>query len=117
MTTKEDVKKVVQLSYAVPLKKSDGSVEMLESLTMGRIKLKHIKLIPSSVFEQSGKEGQLEISPQVLIPMLPALVAGLAGIPEETAGEVDLDDLGELMETLQDFFASIQATDGNTPSG
>ena len=108
----ETIDKSVPLKYPIPIKNEDGTSEVRDKLWMGRLKLKHLKLLPPDVFNDGGA-----INVSKMVPAMPALIAGLANIPIEAAGEIDVEDLESLMEVLQTFFGSTQETDGEKSSG
>ena len=85
----------VELKYPIPVKKEGGGVVEVSKLTFGRVKSKHLKLLPSSFYTEEGK-----LLPHEVIP----LIAGLADIPLESAEEIDLEDLVEIGGKLESFF-------------
>ncbi len=87
-------KKIVPLKYSIPIKKEDGGTVNIKELSIGRLKAKHLRLLPDSFMEDEG-----QISPKDIIP----LIAGLANIPIESADEIDIEDLTEVAESLQGF--------------
>jgi hypothetical protein len=86
---------VVELKHPIPVAKEGGGTVEVSKLTFGRIKAKHLKLLPDSFIGDEGK-----IAPRDIIP----IIAGIADIPEEAADELDLDDLMEIAEKLESFF-------------
>lgn len=106
----------IELDHEIRYKnKESGDLTIIKHLTMGRMKLGHLRHLPAAVFE--GSEESNGIDMQVLVPAMPGLIAALAGIPLEAAEEIDLEDLGKVMESMQDFFGSIQAQNGSTAPG
>ncbi len=87
-------KKIVPLKYSIPIPKEGGGMVDVKELKMGRFKAKHLKLLPDNFMENEG-----QISPKDIIP----LIAGLADIPEDSADEIDIEDLMEVAESLQNF--------------
>ena len=90
------------LKYPVIIKAENEKPETeLKTLTFGRIKAKHLKLIPFSCFEEGGGE----LKPDEVIP----LIAGLANVDLELAGEIDLMDLMSIIgEILPHFLSEYQ---------
>jgi len=87
--------KVTTLKYAIPVFDETGKeISTTNELKIGRFKTKHFKLLPDDFEESGGK-----IKPAELIP----LVAGLANISIEAAGEIDFEDIEEVAEALQSF--------------
>ena len=84
----------VELKHPIPVKKEGGGTVEVSKLTFGRVKLKHLRLLPDTFYE----EGKLV--PTEMIP----LIAGLADIPNESADEIDLEDLVTIGEKLESFF-------------
>ena len=89
-------KKTIHLKYSIPIPKVGGGEVMVDKLEMGRLKLKHLRLLPKDF---AANEGQVE--PSALLP----LIAGVMEIPEESAGEIDFEDVVALSEALSSFLA------------
>lgn len=102
--------KTIKLKHPIRLEK-DGKIEEIGELKIGRLKLKHIKKFPKGLFD----EGKTDTSE--LMPVLPSIVSSMAGISEEEADEIDMDDVEPIAEALGTFFDNTQATDGNKSSG
>jgi len=107
-------KKTVTLKYPIEYEDPNepGIVVRLEQLNFGRLKTKHLKLLPPSVFETEG-----EFSAAQLIPILPSILSSMAGIPEAAADEIDFEDLEQVVEVIGDFLGSTQAQSGRKPYG
>ena len=86
--------KIVQLKYSIPIPKEGGGDVQTKELRLGRLKAKHLRLLPDNFAENEG-----QLSPAEIIP----LIAGLANIPEASADEMDMVDLVEISEGLEDF--------------
>ena len=80
-------KATIKLKYPIDVKTASGAIQSMDSLTIGRIKAKHLKLLPKGLM--GGEEGKANFEAHEIIP----LVAGLTGISEEEAGELDFEDL------------------------
>jgi hypothetical protein len=87
-------KKTVNLKYSIPVPKEGGGSVNINELSLGRLKAKHLRLLPKNFMEDEGK-----INPADVIP----LIAGLAEIPVESAEEIDIEDLMEVADSLQGF--------------
>ena len=90
-------KKTVKLQFPIPIKVSKDGVEEEQqyySLTFGRLKAKHLKLLPDSFWTSEG-----DISAVDLI----SLIAAVANIPEESADEIDLADLETISKAIESF--------------
>jgi hypothetical protein len=81
----------IELKHSIPVKQESGNEIETNVLILQRLKLKHIKLLPDSCFESDGK-----LSPKEIVP----LIAAITGISEESADEIDLEDLENLSEKL-----------------
>ena len=86
--------KIVKLKYSIPIPKEGGGVVNTNELKLGRLKAKHLRLLPDNFMETEG-----ELNPGDVIP----LIAGLANIPESAADEIDMADLEGVAEALQSF--------------
>ena len=104
----------ISLEHAVTYTDEDGEEISLSTLSIGRLKLKHLKVLPSEVFDSATEGG---LNPSKLIPALPSLVSALANIPLEAAEEIDFEDLGSIVESLTDFLGGIRGEVGSKPSG
>lgn len=95
----------IELKYPIELDGKESNEKIvIKELTFTRIKAKHIKVIPSSCFEEGG--GTLK--PNEVIP----LVAALSNITEEAADELDIVDLKYITgEVLPTFLAEFQQVD------
>lgn len=87
-------KKTIKLEYSIPIKSEDGKEIQCSEISIGRVKAKHLKILPPEIFEEGVK-----ISPAKVVD----LIAVLADIPEESAGEIDIVDLHKVAEELGDF--------------
>jgi len=97
----DNEKGLVKLKYSIPIPKEGGGTVDVNQLKMGRLKLKHLRLLPEDFAEKEGK-----IAPAELIP----LIAGVADIPIESADEIDLEDVEAIVEGLMDFLADFLQT-------
>jgi len=86
--------KVIKLKYSIPIPGKDGEMIQTNELKIGRLKAKHLKLLPDDFMESNG-----QLSPGDIIP----LIAGLANIPESAADEIDIEDMTEVADALQGF--------------
>jgi hypothetical protein len=77
----------------------------VRELSLGRLKAKHLKLMPDSIFESDGKS----VKPHEVIP----LIAGLADIPIESVEEMDVSDLMKVGEALGSFLSDSLQTGNN----
>ena len=90
-----EIEKVVKLKYSIPIPGKDGEMINTNELKIGRLKAKHLKLLPDNFEESGGQLGMVDIIP---------LIAALANIPESAADEIDvINDLPEVAEALQSF--------------
>lgn len=87
--------RIVKLKWPIPVPAADGKMINVAELRLGRLKAKHLRLLPEEFMESEGS-----LSPADVIP----LVAGLTGIPESSADEIDMEDLTEVADAMQSFF-------------
>lgn len=90
----------IKLKVPIPIKQENGNSIETTDLTLQRIKLKHIKLLPDSCFT-GGTLAFRDIIP---------LIASLTGIDEAAADEIDLEDLEQVAEVLQTFLSQFLQT-------
>ncbi len=86
-------KEVIKLKYSIPIPKEGGGEVNISEITIGRVKGKHLKLLPDEMFD-GGK-----VPPARMVD----LVAALADIPIESAGELDFTDLIKIAERAGGF--------------
>ena len=100
-----------KLKYPIPVEGKDGKMLELSTLDFGRLKAKHIRLLPESVFDP---ETAKTVKPLELLP----IIAGLADIPVESAGEIDMADLivigGEILPDFLSEFGKQPVKSGTT---
>ena len=88
--------KVIDLEYSIPVKQEGGGEVQIHQLILGRLKAKHLKLLPDNFSDSEGK-----IAPSEIIP----LIAGLANISMESADEIDIVDLMTIAEGMESFLS------------
>ncbi len=88
--------KVIKLKHSIPIPKEGGGEVDTNELRLGRFKAKHLKLLPDNFMNDEGK-----LNPTDVIP----LIAGLANIPNESADEIDMEDMTEIAEGLESFLS------------
>ena len=86
--------KIVKLKWPIPVPKEGGGFVNTNELKIGRLKAKHLRLLPEDFAERGGA-----LTPSAIIP----LIAGLADIPVSSADEIDMEDMEEVAESLQSF--------------
>lgn len=99
-----ETRKLIELKYPIivktAVKDEKGNQSMMETsitaLSLGRIKAKHLKLIPQIVFESAASGSSKNIEPSALIP----LIAGIADLPVTTIEELDFADLISVVEEV-----------------
>ncbi len=91
-----DNTKTIKLEYSIPVKLENGETAQLNTLTLQRLKAKHLKLLPKGFSESDA-----QIEPQQMLP----LIAGLADIPLEAVEEIDMSDIPAIAEDLESFLS------------
>lgn len=107
----EEVSKEIKLQFPIQYKNDNNENVVIDTLTLGRFKLKHLKVLPKELVTSGGKSKSVD--PVVLIP----LVSQLAKIPEEAAEEIDIADLEKVVEIFEDFLSSSLGQGGKEQSG
>jgi len=86
----------VELKNSIPVwQKGKEDPFMVSSLSLGRMKAKHLKLLPKNFSKNNGKE----IDASELLP----LIAGLADMELKSIEELDMEDLMVIAEELTSF--------------
>lgn len=93
----EQTVKVI-LEFPVTIKQEDGSNKIYDELIFGRLKNKHLKLLPKD-FSKTGK---------IALADMPVLIAAIAGIPEVVADEIDIADMDKISSAIESFFPQPQ---------
>jgi len=86
--------KTVELKHPIPVPKEGGGIVEVNKLELGRLKAKHLRLLPEDFMKNDGI-----LSPKDILPLL----AGLSNLPESSIDEIDMEDLSEVAEALQVF--------------
>ena len=101
--------KIIKLKIPVPLPEKKGEPRaFINEVRIGRVKAKHYKLLPKKFYESDGKD----MLPHEMYPF----VAGLTGLSVDIIGEIDGNDINELITVAVSFLAQSQET-GNKSSG
>jgi hypothetical protein len=104
--------KTIKLEYPLMVMDPDAPegerMKEVRELTLGRLKAKHLRLMPESMFDDGGES----VKPHDVMP----LIAGLANIPLETVEEMDVADLMKVGEALGSFLSDSLQT-GKKSSG
>jgi hypothetical protein len=89
--------KVIKLKHPIPVEKQAGGTVLTDTLTLGRFKAKHLRLLPKSFFQE---EGSKELGLDEVIPLL----AGVSGLKESEIDEIDAEDIRPVIQQTTDFF-------------
>ena len=95
-----------ELKYPIDVKTSSGNVQKINNLSIGRLKAKHLKLIPKGLLDgglQQDGEKKVNFQPSEIVP----LIAALTGITEDEAGELDWEDLFAITERMSDILGGV----------
>ena len=94
-------KKEVKLKYPIQVPKEGGGTVTVSSITIGRLKAKHLKALPEA-FQGGVDPKDFKMKPSEMIP----LIAAVADLPESCVDELDLEDLMEVSMELGDFLSA-----------
>jgi hypothetical protein len=97
-------KKKIKLQYSVSIRQDDGSMKVFDEIEIGRLKNKHLKMLPKDFIENSGK-----ISPA----KLSGVIAAIADVSIEVADEIDIEDTYKIIEEMESFFDNTRLKAGN----
>jgi hypothetical protein len=90
----------IKLDYPIEVKSNNGQKVEMTSLRLGRLKAKHLKLLPKGLTKENAK-----VEGKDLIP----IIAGLANITVTEAGELDMVDLEKIAEKFEDITGKPQS--------
>lgn len=85
---------VVELEYPVVTKSAEGGEITISKITIGRMKAKHLKLLPSDIIKSKGN-----MDPAKMLP----LIAAMAELSEEVIGEIDMNDVIKIVGVMESF--------------
>ncbi len=88
-------KKTIILKHPITIKADSGADIETNKLFIGRLKVKHLKLLPDDM-ENAGGMGRAK--------MVMPLIAAICGIDEAAVGEIDIEDLDVICKELDGFF-------------
>ena len=94
---------IIKLTSKVPVTEN-GNTREVESISIGKLKAKHLKLLPASLFVDEGEK----VRPHELLP----LIAGMANLPEESIDELDIQDVLSIAEKLVPYLEKCLGTGG-----
>lgn len=90
----------IALKHPIVLGEEGGTTKQINSVTVGRLKVKHLKHIPSELL---GEDGKTEKSPQQMLPQLIPMLASMCDLTEEQMDMMDVEDMAEVTEKAMDF--------------
>jgi hypothetical protein len=94
----------IQLKHPIEMGSVDGGPEkrIINSVTVGRLKVKHLKHIPSELLEE-GAQDKLKSGEQAMLPKLIPMLASMCGLDEAQMDEMDTEDMMEVTKQSVDF--------------
>jgi hypothetical protein len=93
-----DQKKIV-LKYPITVNGKETA-----ELAVSRLKTKHLKLLPKEFLKKIGG-GKNKLTLEVMPDMIP-LFAGILGIAEAEADEIDIEDLLQVADAIGDVLGN-----------
>jgi hypothetical protein len=76
-----------------PVTRQDGA--KIDRVKFHRLKVKHLRELPESMFKGDGSDVRPQDMPQLLV--------AVTGLPQEVVDEIDMEDLTQLAEPMRDF--------------
>jgi hypothetical protein len=109
----QDVTRVIKLKHPIPL----GEGKSITELTIGRIKLKHLRALPQRIFdearnERSGKGKKKEKNVTLTLNEVLDSLSALTGIEQKYLDEVDAEDVQAIVGELMSFINACLGEDG-----
>jgi hypothetical protein len=100
--------KIIELTYPLPSKDEAGNDVQISAVKLERVKLKHVKLIPKSFFNETNKKKAKEGEKVVLNPVdfIP-LIAGLSHLSIEKVEEIDFADIEVVLDGVIEMMGEI----------
>jgi hypothetical protein len=83
----------VELEFPISVKIEGGATAEVGEVTLGRLKAKHLKLLPQDMMKKK------QIEPVAMLP----LIAAITELPEDAVDEIDIGDLMKIVEVMQSF--------------
>lgn len=98
-------RKIIPLKFPIPIKREGGASATIHQIEIGRLKGKHLQLLPASLFSFSSEK---KINPDEMIPFLMVIT----GLDEISCGELDLEDIIVIVEEMSHFFGFFRQVTG-----
>ena len=83
---------IIKLIYPISLEQEGGAKTIVEEVTLGRLKAKHLKLLPAG-FSSEEEKG---LDPASMLP----LIAAVANPPIAVIEEMDMQDMMVILEEI-----------------
>jgi len=98
-----NARKIVPLKFPVSIQREGGGTAIIHQVEIGRLKGKHLKMLPESLFTS-----EKNIKPGEMIPFLMAIT----GLDEKTCNDVDFEDIVSIVEEMSSFFGLFRKETG-----
>ena len=93
--------KIIELKYPIPVPKEGGGTVDVSQLTLRRLKVGFLRVLPKNC--KYNEEGEIELEPAEMIP----LIAAMTNVPESSIDEMDFEDVMLFAEAVEDFLAEL----------
>lgn len=90
----------INLKFPIEVDASNGTKQKISGIRLGRLKAKHLELLPENLDTENSK-----VQPKDMIP----LIAGLSGLTVENIGELDFVDLIEVANKLTEVMGEFES--------
>lgn len=102
------MEKIIELKHPIT---DAASENVIKTLKVGRFKLRHFNVLPDKLVDIMSEEGDAaKTDMKKMFPIvkeLIPLIGALCGISTETAGEVDIDDIENVMDAIGEAFGEM----------
>lgn len=87
----------IELEFPISVKIEGGATAEVSEVTLGRLKAKHLKLLPQDMMKKK------QIEPVAMLP----LIAAITELPEDAVDEIDIGDLMKIVDSMQSFLGLV----------
>ena len=95
--------KIVQLSDPIEIKNEDGSKQVIDKVTIQKLKIKHLRTLPTDI--ATGEDGEMQIND--IAKMFP-FYASVLGLPIEAFDELSIEDFENISDEMESEIKKFQ---------
>ena len=86
----------IELKIPIVIKNGKGTEKQINKIVLGRMKAKHLRLLPKNMVDEKGKNN---IAPKDMLP----IIGGLSGLSKSEVDEIDFVDLMTIADEIMNI--------------